>query len=153
MGVAAIAAGGAMKHDDEHGAEAMADRLAKDAKGLGGKASIYQKQRQTAVAASQARTGFSTSAKIGNKPSEFAFQEEYLFFMCTFIFTQCTYFPYEEQTVLRPEQATVRFYEPAPEGMDQFDFEKQQRAELEAAASLAFAFACEMTRSFGRTSA
>ena len=29
----------------------------------------------------------------------------------------------------------------------------QTDAELEAAASLAFAFACEMTRSFGRTSA
>eukprot|EP00392_Amoebophrya_sp_AT5.2_P006240 g6250.t1 len=72
------------------------DGMRKDALGAGGKESLYQKNRRMAAEKSMLKTGFSLTKNSNIKPSEFAFGEEYLFYMTTHIFLQSTYLPDDE---------------------------------------------------------
>ncbi|CAD7957194.1 unnamed protein product [Amoebophrya sp. A120] len=70
--------------------------MRKDALGAGSKESLYQKQRRVAAEKSMQKTGFSLVKNSNIAPSEFAFHEEYLFYMTTHIFLQATYLPDDE---------------------------------------------------------
>ena len=96
------------------------EKMRKDEMGLKQNQSLYQKHRQEAAKATMERTGITLSRDLIQKPSEYAFEEEYLFFMSTHIFLQATFLPENEAAPLIAGNESVQLNDTARESLYTF---------------------------------